>query len=170
MRCDLLIAQGQVLVRECIEGDGLLQGKQVLGTPGALQRLGDVVRIVLAVGGAQLRQVLGMALARSDRLHDGHAGHAREVTDDLGECEGHLLQGLGHGLHRVGGRGEQPLAVAQRGAQPAPLVVWPEGPGAQPVGVQPLQPLTSEPSGCRAAGGALGVAGIDEEHLHAPGL
>jgi len=70
----------------------------------------------------------------------------------------------------MGSIGEQHLAVAQVAAQHAPLVVWPEGPGAQPVGVQPLQPLTSEPSGCRAAGGALGVAGIDEEHLHAPGL
>jgi hypothetical protein len=33
-----------------------------------------------------------------------------------------------------------------------------------------LQPLTIEPIGLRSAGGALGLAGIDEEHLQAPGL
>ena len=70
----------------------------------------------------------------------------------------------------VGGVGEQHLAVAQIGAQHAHLVVWTEGPGEQPVGVQPLQPLTIEPIGLRSAGGALGLAGIDEEHLQAPGL
>jgi hypothetical protein len=39
-----------------------------------------------------------------------------------------------HGLHRVRGRGEQPLAMAQRAAQHAHLVGGTEGPGEQPLG------------------------------------
>ena len=142
----------------------------MLGAPGALQRLGDVVLIVVAMGVAQLGQRHGIAFARDDGFEDGHAGHARDVTDDLGEFEVHLLQGLVHVLNMVGGIGEQHLAVAQVAAQHAHLIVGTEGPGEQPVGVQALQPLAIEPIGFRSTGGALGLAGIDEEHLHAPGL
>ena len=85
----------------------------MLGTPIALQRLGNVVRIVVTVRVAQLCQALRIALARHDGFDDGHAGHARDVTHDLGEFEVHLLQGLLHVLNMVGGRGEQHLAVAQ---------------------------------------------------------
>ena len=95
---------------------------------------------------AQLRQALRVALTRDDGFDDGHAGHTREITHDLGEFEVHLLQGLVHVLNMVGGRGEQPI------------------------GMQTLQPLAVEPIGFRTTGGALGLAGIDEEHLHAPGL
>jgi len=42
----------------------------------------------------------------------GHAGHACEVADDLGEFEVHLLQGLVHVLNVMGPIGEQHLAVA----------------------------------------------------------
>ena len=70
----------------------------------------------------------------------------------------------------VGGVGEQHLAVAQVAAEHAHLIVRAEGPGEQPVGVQALEPLAIEPIGFRSTGGALGLAGIDEEDLHAPGL
>ena len=66
MGFDLPIAQGELLVIEFIEGDRLLQGKQVLGAPGALQRLGDVVLIMLAMGVAQLGQDNRVAFARDD--------------------------------------------------------------------------------------------------------
>jgi hypothetical protein len=91
MRFDLLIALGDLLAIECIQLDSLSSGKQVFGSPGALPRLGDVVLIMVAVRVAQLREVLLVALARDDGLEDGHAGHARDVTDDLGELEVHLF-------------------------------------------------------------------------------
>src|SRR6266568_3232255 len=141
----------------------------MFGTPGALQRLGDVVRIVVAVGVAQLRQALRVALARDDGFDDGHAGHARDITHDLGEFEVHLLQGLWHVLNMVGGRGEEHLAVAQVAAQHAHLILGTESPGEQPIGVQALQPLAVEPIGFRATGGTLGLPGIDEEDLHPGG-
>ena len=79
----------------------------------------------------------------------------------------HLFEGLGHLLQRVGGGGEQHLAVAQGPAEHAPLVVRAEGPGEQPVSVQALEPLTVEPSGLRATGGALGLTGVDQQDLQA---
>jgi hypothetical protein len=63
----------------------------VFGAPGALERLGDVVLRVVAVWVAQLREVLRVALARSNGLEDGHAGHTCDLTDDLGELEIHLF-------------------------------------------------------------------------------
>jgi hypothetical protein len=68
MRLNLLIALGHLLVVEGRQLDGLASGKQVRSAPGALQRLGDVLLIVVAVGVAQLRQALRVALAREDGL------------------------------------------------------------------------------------------------------
>ncbi|MBM3226800.1 MAG: hypothetical protein FJZ47_23800 [Candidatus Tectomicrobia bacterium] len=170
MRLDLLIALGDLLVVEGIQRDRLASGKQVFGAPGALQRLGDVVLRVVAVRVAQLRQRHRIAFASDDGFEDGHAGHPRDLTDDLGELEIHLFSGLVQMLNMVGGVGAQHLAVAQVPAEHAHLIVRTEGPGEQPVSVQALEPFTVEPIGLRSTGGALGLAGIDEEHLHAPGL
>ena len=106
-RCDLLIALGNLLVGEDIPRDGLAEGKQGLSAPGALQRLGDVLLIVVAVGVAQRRQALRVALAREDGLEEGHAGHARDRTDDLGELKMQLFSGLVPRLHMVGGVGQE---------------------------------------------------------------
>ena len=62
MGCDLLIAQGHVLVRALRQFDGLPSGKEVLRAPGALQRLGDVVRIMLTMGVAQRGQGHGIGV------------------------------------------------------------------------------------------------------------
>jgi hypothetical protein len=142
----------------------------VFGAPGALQGLGNVVRIVGAVRVAQLCEVLRVALARYKGFEDGHAGRARDVTDDLGEFEVHLLQGLLHVLNMLGGRGEQHLAVTQVATQHAHLGVWTEGPGEQPVGVQALQPLAIEPISLGPSRSALGLTRIDQEDLHPTGF
>ena len=73
-------------------------------------------------------------------------------------------------LHMVGGVGQEPLAVPQRAAQHAHVGVRPKGASEEPVGMQALQPLAIEPIGFRSAGDTLGLAGVDQEHLHAPGF
>jgi hypothetical protein len=70
----------------------------------------------------------------------------------------------------VGGVGHAHLPVAQRAAQHAPVGLGSQGASEQPVGMQALQPLTSEPSSLWSAGGTLRLAGIDQEDLQAPGL
>ena len=73
-------------------------------------------------------------------------------------------------LYVVRAIGEEHLAVAQIAAEHADLVGGAKGGGEEPVGMQALQPLAIETIGFRSAGDTLGLAGIDQEHLHAPGL
>jgi hypothetical protein len=70
----------------------------------------------------------------------------------------------------VGGVGNEHLPVTQRAAQYAHVGLGPKGASEQAVGMQALQPLAIEPIGFRATGGTLGLPGVDEEDLHAPGL
>jgi len=170
MRFALLIALGDLLVREGIQLDRLASGTQVCGAPGALERLGAVVLCVVAVWVAQLREGLRVALASEDGLEDGHAGHPGTITDDLRELEMHLFSGLLHMLHMVGGVGNEHLAVTQIAAQHAHVGLGPQGASEQAVGMHALPPRAIEPIGCRSAGSALRLAEIAQEDLHAPGL
>jgi hypothetical protein len=169
-RFALLIAWGDLRVLEGIQLDRLASGTQVFGAPGALARLGDVVLRVVAVWGAQLREVLRVALARDNGLEDGHAGHPGHRTDDLRELEMHLFEGLVPMLPMVGGVGQEHLPVTERAAQHAHVGLGPQGASQPAVGMPAWQPLAIEPSGCRSAGSALRLAGSDQEDLHAPSL
>ncbi len=90
----LQIAVGALLVRDFVHLDGLASGKQRLIAPMALQGIDNVVRLVMTVRVTQLGEALRRALARDHGFEDGHAGHARDVTDHVGELAVHLLQGL----------------------------------------------------------------------------
>ena len=70
----------------------------------------------------------------------------------------------------VGGGGKPPLPMTPITPPHTHVSCGPKGPSEQPVGRQALQPRASEPIGLRSTGAALGLAGIDQEHLHAPGL
>ncbi len=70
----------------------------------------------------------------------------------------------------VGCGGHEHLPMTQRAAQHAYVGVRPKGASEEPIGMQALQPLAIEPIGFWSAGDALGLAGIDQEHLQAPGL
>jgi len=83
MPCDLLIAVGELLVRDFVQHDGWRQAHRCLARQG-LERLGEVVRIVVGSGGCAARQARRVALAHDDSFDDGHAGHARAITHDLG--------------------------------------------------------------------------------------
>ena len=63
----------------------------MLGPPGALQRLGNLLLTMLAMGIAQLGQGEGVAFASDDGMENGHPRDTRQVTHDLGEFEIHLL-------------------------------------------------------------------------------
>ena len=101
--CDLPSAQGALLVRAGREGDGVRQGTQGLGAPGALPRLGALGLTRLAGRGAPRGQEHGLACAREEGREEGPAGHPRALTNDLGELAGPLVPGLVPVLHRLGG-------------------------------------------------------------------
>ena len=169
MPLELLRALGARLVLDVVQRNGLASGTQRLGAPSALQGLGQVVCLVMPVRVTPRGQALRTALARAPGLADRHARHARDGTAPWGALAMHRLHSRVPGLHRGGHRGKQPLAVAPSAAEPAPLLLGTEGPSAQPIGVPAVPPLASEPSGCGPARGALGLAGIAQEHLQAPG-
>jgi len=168
-RGDRLSALGHLRVGDGIQLDGLASGQPGLGAPKARQGVGHGVRSVLALGVAPRGQRHRRALAREEGLQAGQAGHARAVTDHGGALAGPLRHGLVPVLQRVGGRGEEPVAVTQGAAPHAPLVRRPQGASAQPRGRQAMQPLAVEPIGVRATGGPLGVPGLDAEDRHAAG-
>jgi len=70
-------------------------------------------------------------------------------------------------LNMVGRIGHEHLPVTQVTAQHAHLVSGPKGASEQPIGMHALQPLAIKPIGLGPAGGALGLAGIDQQDLHA---
>jgi hypothetical protein len=170
MRFELLIAWRHLLVVEGRQLDGLASGTQVRSAPGTLQRLGDVRLIVVAVGVAQLRQARRVALAREDGLEDSHAGHPGARTDDLGALAMHRFSGFVPRLHRVGGGGQEHLPMTHITTQHAPMRFGPKGTSEEPGGMPTWQPLASEAIGLRSTRDTLGLAGIDQEHLQAPGF
>jgi hypothetical protein len=91
MGLHVLIAQGQLLVRALRQIASLPSGKEMLGAPGALQGLGNLVLTLLTMGMASLRQREGITFPSEHRCEDRHARNARQLTHDLGACEVHLL-------------------------------------------------------------------------------
>jgi hypothetical protein len=75
-----------------------------------------------------------------------------------------------HMLTMVRGGGEEPLAVAERAAEHTDLISGTESRCEQAVGVEALPPLAVEAISFRAAGGALGLARVDQHDLEAPSL
>jgi hypothetical protein len=70
----------------------------------------------------------------------------------------------------VGGVGQPHLPMPPRAAQHAHVSGGPKGAREEPIGMQALQPLAIEPIRLGSAGDVLGLAGINQEHLHAPGF
>src|SRR5207302_4281222 len=75
-----------------------------------------------------------------------------------------------HMLNMVRAIGEKPLAVTEIAAEHTDLLSGAESRRKETVGVEALEPLAVEPIGFGPTGGALGLAGIDQEYLQAPGL
>src|SRR5438105_6169252 len=75
-----------------------------------------------------------------------------------------------HMLNMVRAIGEKHLAVTEIAAEHTDLLSGAESRRKETVGVEALEPLAVEPIGFGPTGGALGLAGIDQEYLQAPGL
>ena len=87
-----------LLVVGVVEGECLLERKQMLGAVAAGERLRDRLGTGVATVMAQARQRLRVALAGKDRADDAQAGRAGDVGDDVVELKIHLRQGLLHML------------------------------------------------------------------------
>jgi len=141
----------------------------MLGTPIALQGLGDVVRIVVAVGVAQLRAVLWMrAPAMMALIMAMPVTPVMSLTTWVSlRCI--CLQRLVPLLNMVGGIGQEHVAVTQ---EPRSTQTWSAGRKRQ----RAAHRYAGVAATCRRADrfsggrGHAWLTGIDAEHLHAAGL
>ena len=165
-RFDLAIALGQLRAAE-IEGiQRLLQRKQMLGAPTALQAGGDLVGTGLHAHVAQRGQGVSVALTGHDGAQDRLARDAGHVGDDGGQLDVHLHQRFLHVLHAARLGAQDGATLAHQGAQRAHRVARAEGSAQQAVAHQLLQPLAVQDIAL-AAGHVLDVLRVDQQHREA---
>ena len=165
--CEAGVARGDVLLVYVVACQGRAPSEEALVAPGAFQTFGD------GVGGGFDARVFagrergGVACAGPPCADHGHARHTAHVTDDVGQLDVHVGQGLWPVL-AAGGRGpKKGVARAQGGPSPTARSGRTEGAVEQPEGVEWLQPLAVGAVGC-AAGPVFRVTGVDQVDLQAP--
>jgi hypothetical protein len=163
LRLDLGVALGQLRAAEVEGRQRLLQSKQVLASPVALQAGGDLVGAGLDAHVAQRSQCVPVALAGDDGTQDGLAAGAGHVGDDGGQLDVHLHQRLLHVLHRARLRAQDRRALAHQGAQRAHRVTGAERAAQQAVAHELLQPLAVEHVGL-APRHVLHMPRVDQQH------
>ena len=151
------------------EAEHLLEAKQMLGAPIALQGAldGGVVSLDAAV--AKFGQGGAITLAGDDGAQDGLSGVAHDVADDVVQLHVHLGEDLLHALDMATLVGQQHVAVAPEGAQSADLLIGSEGAAQQAKAHELLKPLAIEHIAF-APWQVLDVAGIDQVDLEAARL
>ena len=92
------VASRHLLVVSVVEGECLLERKQVLGAVATGERLLDRLSTGVAPVIAQVRQRFGVMLAGEDSADDPLASCAGDVGDDVVELKIHLRQCLLHVL------------------------------------------------------------------------
>jgi hypothetical protein len=118
--------------------------------------VGASVDAVICEGGEPGR----VACASQERAAHGQARHAAEVTDDLGEVDVHVGEGLVPVLE-AGGRGADAGIARAPGGPSHPDVIGGTASAVEPpAGVEYLEPLAVGAIGV-AAGQVVGVAGVD---------
>ncbi len=109
VRLEVLGTHGSRLRRAWRPGDGLRQGTEGRGPPGAWLGCGALVFPVWAGRVAQRGQGERSALPSEEGVEDGPPRDAREVAHALGACAVHRLPGLMPRLTRVCARGQEHL-------------------------------------------------------------
>jgi len=115
-----------------VEGERLLERKQMLGAEVAGERHCDRLGTGVATVMAQGRQRLRVALASKDRADDAQAGGASDVSDDVVELKIHFRQGLLHMLDVRSRVLQQTLALTHVGSQLGNLPFGPKAGPQQP--------------------------------------
>src|SRR5438046_5384283 len=88
------IAGGELPMLERIALQRLLQGKQMLGPPRALQGGGDGGLVLLASGSTQPRELRRVAFPGEDGPDGCEPRDAGNVPDDVSQLDGHLPPGF----------------------------------------------------------------------------
>ena len=141
---DLLVALGDLSMMELVQLIGLPKLEKMLGPPRSFQRKGYLFLTVLTSLMAQFSQFDGVTFALQDGFDDRHTGQPRDVADDFGQFDIHLLHGLLHVLGVAGGVANLHLPLPPVGTQRQHGIRRPKRRTQETVGVQPLDPLRVE--------------------------
>ena len=146
-----------------VQGERLLERKQMLGAVAAGERLCDRLGAGVATVMAQARQRVRVALAGKDGADDAQAGGTSDVGDDVVELNIHLCQRLLHVLDVRSCVFQKTLALTHVGSQLRNLSFGPKTGPQQSKRMEPLQPLRIADIGF-APRHVLGIARIDKTH------
>jgi hypothetical protein len=113
---DVLIAGGDLMLVMEPGVVGLAEGEEMFGEPVAVETARDDISGSFDVWVFEGGQGEGIALAGEDGLKDGLAGDAGEIADDVVELNIHLGERLVEEADLIGGTTEEPVAMAQDGA------------------------------------------------------
>ncbi len=119
----------------------LPQLEEMFGAPRSVQREGNLIFAGMTALIPQFGQFDRVAFAAQDGLDDRHAGQSRDVTDDFGQFDIHLLHGLLHVLDVTGGVAHLHLPLPPVGTQRQDGILRPKRSPQEAVGVQALNPL-----------------------------
>ena len=161
---NLQVALGDLGLVGPVKLQGLGQLEDMLLPPVPLQRLGDGLLVGLGPGISQPGQPAGIPFPLDDGFDDVHARLAGDVADHVLELHVHLGQRLLHVLDVLGGMLHQHGPLPQVAAQAADLILGPEGPRQQTVGMQLLQPLAVQHVRFPARH-VLDASGVHQQHL-----
>lgn len=165
MLLELVIAGGDLPLIMLPGLKTLAQGKEMLGSPVALEAAGDGVSgslDAMIFEGGQLERI---ALARQDGLEDGQSGDARQITDDMLKLNVHLGEGLVHEADLIGGTTDEAAAMTKEGADDANDIRGTKAGIEQPHRVKILEPLAVLDVGL-APGEMLAMTSVDQTDLH----
>lgn len=156
----------RVAIEQC---QRLCEDKEMLRAPGACQRHGDLVRILLAAVVAQGSQVLRVTLAGDHGTEDPLPSVTRDLTKRLRPLDIHLHQRLRH-VEDMGGAMLKELgAMAPQRTERHEVGGRTTRGREQPVTVAGLDPLTVQDV-TLAPGNAFDGLGADEAALEAAGF
>src|SRR6516225_872568 len=122
----LAIALRHLLLAELIAILLLLQQKQQIWLPIALQTLRNLFLTGLDPRIPKLSQLMRIALAYQNGLDDGLSGRSAHIAQHIGQLDIHLRQRLLHPLNMPARTLHEVIALPPVGSHRADLLRWPE--------------------------------------------
>jgi hypothetical protein len=111
-RFDAGVHLGEVAMIKLIQVVGLLQRKQVIRSPRALERPCDSRLILLAAFVTERGQGGRITFSSEDGRHDTRSRHAEDVIDDMMQLDVHLGERFLHMLNVLRGIADQHVPLA----------------------------------------------------------
>ena len=172
---DLLVALAELCANKVERAERLFERKQMLGTPVALQTLGDLVNAGVDTHVLHRAQHLAITFTRHNRTQNLLTRLAHHVSDDVGQLDVHLRERLLlvaalvlmlHVLHVSGLTPEQHATLAPQRAQHTHLLSGAKRTTEQAIGHELLQPLAVQYVRL-APGDVFDVARVDQQYREA---